>query len=158
MEESTSYVSHAVATVDWTTWVTILLAAATLIVTAVAVIFTIASVLTGLLAVYGYGDLKKSLIAQVQDQVETAVAATVASLPTAEFIIDKIQREAFTILTAAPAGENLHRESRGNDDIMNETAQEAAAITDSYPGQEEQNVGDSARSADPASPGSGVPE
>jgi hypothetical protein len=62
---------------DWTTWVTILLAAIGVLIAALGVLFTIASVILGALAVFGFRDLKSSVIAQAGEAAKTAAEKAV---------------------------------------------------------------------------------
>jgi hypothetical protein len=84
----------AIATIDWATWVTILLAAIGVLIAALGVLFTIASVVLGALAIFGFRDLKSSVIEQAgaaaKDAAKKAVDEVIAGYPSSAQMMDEI--------------------------------------------------------------------
>lgn len=82
------------AKMDWATWVTILLAAIGVLIAALGVLFTIASVVLGALAVFGFRDLKSTVIDQAReaarDAAKKAVDDVIAGYPSRAEMIEEV--------------------------------------------------------------------
>lgn len=81
------------ATIDWATWVTILLAAIGVLLAALGVLFVIASVVLGALAVFGFRELKTTAIELAGAAAKEAAQKAVESDEIREWMFAKLAQQ-----------------------------------------------------------------
>jgi hypothetical protein len=131
---------------------TLVLAAVAVIVTALGVIFTVASVVLGAMALRGYKELKEGVIQGSSKAATEAVEAAIAKFPNPEVFTRQLRDEAFALLKAEPVASISTFETSKTkvESVVMGAVQPVKSedtekpISEPYPGEVKENAGSEA--------------